>query len=132
MVLWIPPSFPATANTVVRRLVALLMLLAVAFSLGETVTGQLRDGEVHHESNAEASAHALAAHGEHGHEDGSSHGPEHQHGTAADHCTHQHGTLISPASPALTTSAADATAAFRETSAWLDRHVDPSFRPPRA
>ena len=80
----------------VRRWFALFLMFALTVSFAEPVLGELRDGEVHHESGAAAAFHALEADGEHGHEDAGSpaheHGGEHQHGTGADHCTHQHGT----------------------------------------
>lgn len=83
-----------------RRFLALVLLYATAVSLVEPALGELRDGEIHHESTAAALAHAQVADGDHGHEHAGSpahdHGGEHQHGTALDHCTHQHG----PAAPA--------------------------------
>ncbi len=56
----------------------------------ESVFGEVRDGTVHHESAIEAMEHTERSQSEHGHEDASEHGPEHQHGTAVDHCTHTH------------------------------------------
>lgn len=118
---------------VFRRLVAFFMLLAVTFSYGETVTGMLRDGAVHHEESAATAAlHAIAAQGEHGHEDGSSHGPGHEHGTPADHCTHQHGTEFGPRSPGLAVFSCTIPDIFLEPSLRLDHPYEPSFRPPRA
>jgi hypothetical protein len=83
---------------VFRRLIALVLLLAVSGSAAESLVGQLRDGEVHHETSVAAASHASHARGDHGHEDAGApsheHGGEHQHGTNADHCTHQHGTAV--------------------------------------
>lgn len=66
----------------------------------EVLLGELRDGDVHHESAVEALDHAAqhehqasGVQGEHGHEDEGEHpehGPDHEHGTAGDHCTHTH------------------------------------------
>lgn len=83
---------------VIRRLVAVLALVATSNSATESVLGALRDGAVHHESGAAAAIHRAArADGRHGHEDLAprpDHQQTHQHGTAADHCTHQHGTAM--------------------------------------
>ena len=78
-----------------RSLVALVLLVGYATSSAEVVLGEVRDGEVHHESTAAALDHTQSAstQGEHGHEDDgqeAEHGPEHEHGTPADHCTHSH------------------------------------------
>lgn len=115
-----------------RRLIALFMLLSITFSSAETVIGVLRDGAIHHESSAEAGNHALRSLGEHGHEDSSSHGPDHKHGTPADHCTHQHGTLLTETRVALIVGLPTVSDPFLEPSNWLDRFTDPSFRPPQA
>ena len=131
-------SRPSDAEIVFYRLMALVMLLTLAFSNVETVLGVLRDGEVHHESSASAAAHALQAQGEHGHEDGRTqgteheHGPQHEHGTTADHCTHQHGNLTTSRAPALALLAFTIPDLFFEPSLWLDRFSEPSFRPPQA
>lgn len=122
-----------------HRLAALLMLFAVIGSQVESMVGVLRDGAVHHESQATAAAHSLQtlATGEHGHEDDSSsehsHDSGHQHGTSADHCTHQHSPVwtgpcdavapgITPESPALI--------AYRSSDG--DRVPPDFFHPPRA
>lgn len=81
-----------------RAILALLVLLGGGVFDAERVVGELRDGQVHHETISEAAAHAERTSGDHGHEDGTSshadHGPGHSHGTSADHCTHQHGTPV--------------------------------------
>ena len=81
-----------------RRFFALFLMFGLAVSLGEPVLGELRDGEVHHESATAAALHSLQAQGDHGHEDAGApthqHGNDHEHGTGADHCTHQHGTAL--------------------------------------
>lgn len=92
------------ARGIPLRLLALAALVTLAFGSNvEPLVGTLRDGRVHHESSAAAIAHHSVAAGEHGHEDATGqpahhqqHGPQHQHGTAADHCTHTHG-LAMPA-----------------------------------
>jgi hypothetical protein len=79
------------------RLIAAASLLALAASSSESLVGELRDGEVHHESVASAASHhdGMGLRSDHGHEDGGTtrhrHGSKHQHGTTADHCTHAHG-----------------------------------------
>lgn len=77
-----------------RTIIATLLLFGYAATSVEVVVGQLRDGEVHHESVVAAADHqAKALGGEHGHEEPVSdaeHGPDHQHGTSGDHCTHTH------------------------------------------
>lgn len=125
-------SRPFNSEIVLHRLAALLMLLTITFSSAETVVGLLRDGAVHHESSAEAATHALMAQGEHGHEDGAQHGPNHEHGTPADHCTHQHGPVFSPRSPVFVVLSHTVPVVFLEPSLWLDHLDEPSFRPPQA
>jgi hypothetical protein len=78
------------------RLVAAISIFAVLTSTGESLVGELRDGEVHHESVAKAMSHhdSMGLRSDHGHEDGGAaghrHGSNHEHGTNADHCTHVH------------------------------------------
>ena len=118
-----------------RRFLALVLLYATAVSLVEPALGELRDGEIHHESTAAALAHAQFADGDHGHEDAGTpaheHGREHQHGTATDHCTHQHGPAA-PAEGAL--PFVFATAVHFETEPPVRIAWSPSlpFHPPRA
>lgn len=76
-----------------RAIIATLLLVGYGTTSVEVVVGELRDGEVHHESVLAAAEHQANADGEHGHEepvDDAEHGPDHQHGTAGDHCTHAH------------------------------------------
>lgn len=115
-----------------HRLAAVLMLFTIAFSQTETVMGLLRDGGVHHESAAAAAVHSEYGQGEHGHEDGAPHGPEHEHGTPADHCTHQHGNLFTPKSPVLAILSYTIPQVFLEPPLWFDRFSEPAFHPPRA
>ena len=130
----------AIVNTPVmlQRLAALLMLLAITFSSAETVMGLLRDGAVHHESNATAAVHAVADHGDHGHEDAAQvgaeheHGPEHEHGTPSDHCTHQHGTVTAVRPPAISFDDSASPQVFLDPALLRDRCNEPSFRPPQA
>ena len=121
-----------TTILVITTSAALLMLFTIAFSQTETVMGLLRDGVVHHESAAAAAVHALAAEGEHGHEDGAPHGPNHEHGTPADHCTHQHGNLFTPRSPDLAILGYTIPQVFIEPSLLFDRFSEPAFHPPQA
>lgn len=126
---------------VLRRLIAFVMLFALTFSATESVLGELRDGEVHHESSATAAAHGLHASGEHGHEDGPSpghpadsghrHGPGHHHGTGADHCTHQHGIPL-PASFAFVLVLRTIPQPSFDTQVHTDRVSTTLFHPPRA
>jgi hypothetical protein len=108
------------------------MLLMVAFSQAETVLGQLRDGAVHHESSTSAAVHSLSGQGEHGHEDSAQHGPEHQHGTAADHCTHQHGAQVNQRAIAPSILGVTIAPDFVAPLLLLGRTAAPFFRPPRA
>ena len=131
-------SRPPDVEIVLHRLAALLMLLTLTFSNVETVLGVLRDGEVHHENSGAAAAHAMQSQGEHGHEDGKSqgpehdHGPQHEHGTPADHCTHQHGNLTTALPPTLAILAFTISQVFPEPSIWLDRFSEPFSPPPQA
>ncbi|MEK7667191.1 MAG: hypothetical protein AAB409_00915 [Gemmatimonadota bacterium] len=85
-----------------RRLIALLLTVVVANSVMESASGLLRDGVIHHESASAADAHRSSVRlGDRGHEDGMlklPHNGQHQHGTAADHCTHAHGPALLPGS----------------------------------
>lgn len=95
------------------RVTALIMLVITVTMNVEVGFGLARDGEVHHESDAEAVVHAQSRVGPvvgHGHEDlqeDPSHGddshasseahddhPSHDHGTCLDHCTHLHAPAI--------------------------------------
>lgn len=126
---------PFLRGLMFRRLTALFMLVIATTGSVETTVGEVRDGEVHHESVATASRHAHGARGDHGHEDRNGsveHGPDHQHGTAADHCTHAHG-------PALTTPQRLEVTVTVHHVALLEHHPAapeasrvPHRRPPRA
>lgn len=123
------------SNPMLRRLVALALVLAVSAMQAESVFGALRDGEVHHESGAQAFSHAQGAHGDHGHEDGPlshQHGGEHQHGTAADHCTHQHSTGAPAAELALVYPAVQYVAPPTKQPAPAGGTLAAPFHPPRA
>ncbi|MEX2295623.1 MAG: hypothetical protein WD804_04810 [Gemmatimonadota bacterium] len=87
-----------------RRALALVVLAALLGSKAEAVVGELRDGDVHHETTAKALAHQQDPHGAHAHDavnagdeggpvsDGSADGgQDHEHGSSSDHCTHVHG-----------------------------------------
>lgn len=100
--------------TVLKRLTASLVIVAWTLMSVESAVGELRDGEVHHESASEAARHRAESAGGFGHEhtqepgggqqeeqrqqDGElqqgqeyQQGQEHDHDSAADHCTHVHG-----------------------------------------
>lgn len=117
-----------------RRLLSLLLLMTVFAYMAEPVLGVLRDGEVHHESGAVAAVHQ-GQHGvEHGHEDGPlshEHGPDHQHGTSADHCTHHHGATLT-ATFTLAVSSARQAALLPDAPHHALRFLSAPFRPPRA
>jgi hypothetical protein len=123
---------------VLHRCAALLMLLTLTFSNAETVFGVLRDGTVHHESAASAAVHSSLRHGEHGHEDagqGNSeqeHGPKHEHGTSADHCTHQHGNLTAAGPLRFTILGYNVPQVFLEPPLGSDRFTEPFSPPPQA
>jgi hypothetical protein len=117
---------------VLHRVAAVLMLLTIVFSHAETAMGLLRDGTVHHETAAAAAQHALNGQGEHGHEDGAPHGPNHEHGTSADHCTHQHGAQVNQRSPELAILEHTFSAGFLDPLLLLDRLTEPFSPPPQA
>lgn len=110
----IPLASRSSQSAHMRRFIALILLIFSTTTPLEAVAGTLRDSEVHHETAAQATQHAARVTGEHGHEhDAASHtedadtanedhGPNHKHGTGADHCTHAH-------SPALSAGGADLT-----------------------
>lgn len=76
-----------------KRAVAFCLIMSLPATAEESVLGSLRDGAVHHETNAIAAAHQLQGpQSGHGQEDRM---PAHEHGTASDHCTHAHS--VSPA-----------------------------------
>jgi len=117
-----------------RSLLGLLLLLGYGLSSAEVVLGELRDGEVHHESAAAALDHTQSSQGEHGHEDPGSnpqHGSEHEHGTSGDHCTHTHSagllTHLDFTLVAGTVSTLESATLIRS-----DTSVGSLFHPPRA
>jgi hypothetical protein len=86
-----------------KRLTATLVIVAWTLMSFESTWGELRDGDVHHESASEALQHRAASAGspEHGHAEdlgGAAQGDEqdgdHQHGSSSDHCTHVHGSAL--------------------------------------
>ena len=123
-----------------RRTIALLLLILTALTSVEVAEGMARDGEVHHESSATAVAHAAGPSGEHGHEDAGAtsedseapdHGPDHQHGTGADHCTHVHGPAISIGGTAMAVTMIGA-ADLRGDAGVPTEHIrSPRHEPPR-
>ena len=98
-----------------RRLLGVLLALAVGASSAEALSSELRDSDIHHEGLAKATAsHDMrGAEGIHGHGDAPSkgaheHGPGQAHGTSADHCTHVHGQgLVMPVGFVFTMSMAE-------------------------
>lgn len=118
-----------------RRLIGFVLVLAVSAMQAESVFGALRDGQVHHESLAQALSHSLVSQGEHGHEDGPishQHGSQHQHGTTADHCTHQHGASAPAAALALVYPPAQYVAPSLNPPALAGGTIAAPFHPPRA
>lgn len=120
-----------------RSLVALVLLAGYGISSAEVVLGELRDGEVHHESTATALDHTqgASAQGEHGHEDDgqeAEHGPEHEHGTSADHCTHSHSASLPGDQPAFSVIACTRTLPVPPATTRSDDTPDSLYRPPRA
>lgn len=82
-----------------RRLLALILVVAAAGSPVEAAVGVLRDGRVHHEDALSAAVHHQRFALEHDHEDGTPsgehrQGPGHEHGTTSDHCTHSHNATV--------------------------------------
>lgn len=80
----------------IHRVLAFAILIITPSSTVEGMVNLVRDGEAHHETASAAATHCDAgARGDHGHEDVPHSGedaqnPQHQHGTAGDHCTHFH------------------------------------------
>ena len=125
--------FAILGRMMLRRFVALTSLVMFCASSVEALRGELRDGAVHHESEALAILHEIdrdAGHLREAADPGST--SQHQHGTSADHCTHQHGTALTcpaivpaPASPLRIVDPVHlATSRFTRSTA-------PPFRPPR-
>lgn len=90
-----------------RRATAFVLLVLTLAGQAESVVGEVRDAEVHHETTLEAFVHTQDPHGAHAHDalpeqpDHQARGEElagdhsdHEHGTCADHCTHVHGTAL--------------------------------------
>ena len=120
-----------------RRTLSVVLLLSFLASSFEAVAGLVRDGSVHHETVTAAFAHASGGAGEHGHETEAEapeqdHGPDHQHGTGADHCTHAHGAaLTTPTAVALVDDEVW-TPPVASQATPSDYRVPPLFHPPRA
>jgi ABC-type nickel/cobalt efflux system permease component RcnA len=126
-----------------RRFIALILLIFSTATSLEAVVGQVRDGEVHHETAARATQHAARTTGEHGHEHGMSaqsqdrdasgeeHGPKHQHGTGADHCTHAHGPALSADGSHLTAASVRARMPRLDVPVPSEITVPPLYHPPR-
>lgn len=120
-----------------RSTVALLLLMSFTASSLEAVAGVVRDGAVHHETSAAAVSHAVEAAGEHGHEsvaEGSDqeHGPDHRHGTGADHCTHTHGSGLTALAVGVAWTAVESPVVALPSATPTDRTVPPLLHPPRA
>ena len=95
-----------------KRLTAALVIVAWTLMSVESAVGELRDGEVHHESSSVAAQHRAESAGGFGHEHGeeSSHSHqdgEHQHNSAVDHCTHVHGVGMISTAALITVSQAE-------------------------
>jgi len=118
-----------------RTLIATLLLFGYVATSVEVVVGQLRDGEVHHESVVAAADHqAKAPGGEHGHEEPVSdeeHGPDHQHGTSGDHCTHTHSVSLPAATPLLLLVHTERTERAHPRAISSGTFTVPPFHPPK-
>lgn len=119
-----------------RPLIAFALLLGYGATSVEAVVGELRDGEVHHESPAAALYHTQVAQGEHGHEDAGQqepeHGPDHQHGTSVDHCTHTHSAGVPVDQVQFRIVACVASVPSESPSAQSDATPGSLFHPPKA
>ena len=122
---------PMNRISMLRRLIALIVLLAVTVSTAETVYGVARDSSLHQDGVAAVVSVAAAA-AVHDHADPPTDGPEKRRSSSHDHCTHQHGTpLVAPrfifavVSPSLYRS-------FPEPTPWAERGPEPLFHPPQA
>lgn len=115
----------------IRRSVALMMLLTLIFCRAEGVWGMVHDGAVHHESSSEALVHSANSPDAHMHEDDAPPGPDHQHGSSGDHCTHQHGTLIPATGFPLTLVADRCDFYFPDFPGPLDHEIVPFAPPPQ-
>lgn len=118
-----------------RAITAALILFGYGATSVEVVLGELRDGEVHHESALAAAQHDVRAQGEHGHEEpvaDTEHGPDHQHGTAADHCTHTHSVSLPSGSGEFQVVALEGTQAARPVPVRTGVFKAPLLHPPRA
>lgn len=97
------PLHFALTSMMTKRLTAALMIFTWALMSVESVMGELRDGDVHHESSLEAVQHRAASGGGFGHDHAEEPGRadqdneqdrDHRHGSSADHCTHLHGVAL--------------------------------------
>ena len=123
----------------VRRIVSLALFVAFSVASVEAVAGETRDGEVHHENVGDATMHhnAMGLRGDHGHEDSvppadQDHGPQHQHGTSADHCTHFHGVGLTATTAVLLASAVTTASSFQELDSHTDRCTQAPTQPPKS
>ena len=123
----------------IRRIVSLALLVAFSLASVEAAAGETRDGEVHHETVGEATVHhdAMVLQGDHGHEDSvppadHDHGPEHQHGTSADHCTHFHGVGLTATTAVFPTGGVTIALSFQELDSHTDRWTQAPTQPPKS
>lgn len=87
-----------------RRAMALLLLTSTFGLRTESIVGEVRDADVHHETTAEAWVHSHDPHGAHAHDatavgadpsdQSDERGSDHEHGSGSDHCTHAHGAAL--------------------------------------
>jgi ABC-type nickel/cobalt efflux system permease component RcnA len=118
-----------------RPLIAFALLLGYGATSVEAVLGEVRDGDVHHESSAEALDHTQSSQGEHGHEDAGEnpeHGSDHRHGTSGDHCTHTHSASLVAASHGFVVVAFLESVYAPAAPMRSDTFVGPLFHPPKA
>lgn len=126
----------STSGRAARTALATLLLVSFLASSFEAVAGLARDGSVHHEKTTEALAHVSGGTGEHGHEAASEaptedHGPDHQHGTGADHCTHAHSAAVLMQAPAATVIPDASMRSLPVSSTLADHREPPLLHPPR-
>lgn len=121
----------------IRRVVAIVLMLATSGSAAESVQGLVRDGAMRSENNVARSHLVARVTGDRGSEDGTARGQPHRHGahgnaTPEDHCMHQHG----PAMPASVGLSFRVHRVSDQPEADLVAYLIPSsfehFNPPRA
>ncbi len=115
-----------------RTATALLLALTFTYSAAESVLGAVRDGAVHHESDAVAIGHQIEGRSDHGQEDSAPPGADHRHGGASDHCTHVHGVSLGTSSVRVQQITPEQSApSLVEPTIHAGHTSEAPFRPPR-